>query len=213
MFTGIVESTGTLNAVAPGAAGVRLRIDLGPLAAGTVLGASISVAGVCLTVAAISGAQAEFDVIPETISRTTLGERKPGDRVNLERALRVGDRLDGHFVQGHVDGTAEVVRVVSDGRERVVFLTPEEPLIPYLVPKGSVTIDGVSLTIAHVGEGSFSVALIPTTLERTTLAMLQLGDRVNIESDIIARTVVHHLSGAGAARGLTLERLQAAGFA
>jgi riboflavin synthase len=153
-----------------------------------------------------------FDVITETLQRTTLGRKHVGDRVNLERSLKVGDRLDGHFVQGHIDGTAAVIEVRRSDREYVIGLRPDEHLTPYMVPKGSVAIDGVSLTIAEVHHGDFTVALIPTTIERTTLSTLAVGDLVNIESDIIARTIVHQLAQMTEAGSLTLDALQKAGF-
>ncbi len=215
MFTGIVESSGTVTAVSNAPGGRRLAVDVGAMAAECALGASVAVSGVCLTVAAARPPVLEFDVITETLEKSTLGRLAVGGRVNLERSLRVGDRLDGHFVQGHVDGRATVVRVTRSAKEWVVALRAEAHLRPCIVPKGSITIDGVSLTVAAVEADSFSVALIPTTLERTTLGALAAGDVVNIESDIVARTVVHWLEqrGEGISRtGLTLDRLKEAGF-
>ncbi len=212
MFTGIIERMGTIVSATPVAGGRRLRVDVGPVAQDCSLGASIAVSGVCLTVAQLDGQTVDFDVITETLDRTVLGSKGAGDRVNLERSLRAGDRLDGHFVQGHVDGTATVDRIISSPRESVIWLEPEEALRAYMIPKGSVAIDGVSLTIAAVERGRFSVALIPTTLDVTTLAAMKKGDRVNVESDILARTIVHHLQAMGASGGLTLEALQRAGF-
>jgi len=212
MFTGIIERTGTITATTAASGGRRLRVDVGPIAADTELGASIAVSGVCLTVAHVDGTVVDFDVITETLERTTLGGRKPGDAVNLERSLRAGDRLDGHFVQGHVDGTGTVDKVIASSKEHVVWIRPESHLRPYMIPKGSVAIDGVSLTIASVQGELFSVALIPTTLELTTFGKLARGDRVNLESDILARTIVHHLQAMSAAGGLTMESLQRAGF-
>lgn len=212
MFTGIVELTGTVRDSRVVAGGRRLRIELGPIASECKNGDSVCVQGVCLTVAAVTENSLEFDVITETLQRTTLGRKHVGDRVNLERSLKVGDRLDGHFVQGHVDGTAAVTAVRRSDREYVIGLRPEERLAPYMVPKGSVAIDGVSLTIAEVHHGDFTVALIPTTLERTTLTTLRVGDLVNIESDIIARTIVHQLKQMTEAGSLTLDALQKAGF-
>ena len=212
MFTGIIERKGTITNVGTVPGGRRLRVDVGPMAAECVLGASIAVSGVCLTVAQISGHEIDFDVITETLDRTVLGGKAVGGFVNLERSLRVGDRLDGHFVQGHVDGTAIVDQVISTARETVIWLAPDDSVRSYMIPKGSVSIDGVSLTIAGVEPTRFSVALIPTTLELTTLTQLKKGDRVNIESDILARTIVHHLQSIGEAGGLTLETLQRAGF-
>ncbi len=169
--------------------------------------------GVCLTVASALDGTLEFDVIRETLETSTLEHRRVGDRVNLERSLRVGDRLDGHFVQGHVDGIARVARVQSSAMEWAVWIEPEAPLLSYVIPKGSVAVDGVSLTIATVDRSLFSVALIPTTLERTTLPSLKVDDRVNIETDIIVRAVVHHLLGVSSSGGLTLDALREAGFA
>ncbi|MBI4718833.1 MAG: riboflavin synthase [Planctomycetes bacterium] len=211
MFTGIIEHRGAIAATEPAPGGRRLRIDVGGMAAELAPGASVAVSGVCLTVAAVAGAAAEFDVIRETLARTTLGDKRRGDGVNLERSLRVGDRLDGHFVQGHVDGVSTVQRVISSPREWVVWLDTPDDLAGCIVPKGSVALDGVSLTIAEVGSGGFSVALIPTTLARTTLARLAAGDRVNIETDVLVRAVVHNLSRGG--QGLTLSALREAGFA
>ena len=169
--------------------------------------------GVCLTVTAIGKQSLSFDVIRETLAKSTLGSKSAGDRVNLERSLRVGDRLDGHFVQGHVDGTATVERVRASPQEHLVWLRPEASLVPYLIPKGSVCVDGVSLTIAAVEQALFAVAMIPTTLERTTLSSLSASHQVNIETDIITRTIVHHLSETAAGGDVTLRALKEAGFA
>lgn len=213
MFTGIVERTGIVTDARPVSAGRRLRVDAGPMADECAPGSSVCLSGVCLTVAASSGKELAFDLIAETLETSTLGSKRVGDRVNLERSLRVSDRFDGHFVQGHVDGTAAVDRVRSSSREYVLWLRPESSLTPYIIPKGSVAVDGVSLTIAAVENGMFSVALIPTTLERTTLSSLTVGDLVNIETDIITRTIVYRLSEMSTAGGLTLDVLREAGFA
>ncbi|MCH8261294.1 MAG: riboflavin synthase [Planctomycetes bacterium] len=167
----------------------------------------------CLTVADRTAQTLAFDVVAETLGKSTLGSKRPGDRVNLERSLQVGDRLDGHFVQGHVDGTACVTRIVSNPREHVVWLRPQPCLRPYMIPKGSVAVDGVSLTLAAVENHDISVALIPTTLDGTTLSSLAVGDSVNIETDIIARTVVQRLSDLSDGGRLTLDTLEKAGFA
>lgn len=190
MFTGIVETTGRIEESRAVAGGRRLRVDAGVVAEGARVGDSIGVQGICLTVAAVDGAKLSFDVISETLQRSNLGEKTVGDRLNLERSLCVGDRLDGHWVQGHVDGIATVVEMRRSEVEYVVFLRPAAELVPYVIPKGSITLDGVSLTIAEVRKDDFSVALIPTTLERTTLGALAVGSRVNVESDILARTIV-----------------------
>ena len=213
MFTGIVEHVGAIIDTRSVSGGRRLRVDVGPMVADSAHGASICVSGVCLTVAGNLGQELEFDVIPETLEKSTLGSKRMGDRVNLERSLQVGDRLDGHFVQGHVDGRAIVDRVQASAREYVIWLRPGHALVPYIVPKGSVAVDGVSLTIAAIEEGSFSVALTPTTLERTTLSLLTTRDSVNIETDIIVRTIIHHLGHLAAPGGLTVDTLREAGFA
>jgi riboflavin synthase len=213
MFTGIVERTGAITDTRSVSGGRLLRIDAGDMAKECALGSSVCVSGVCLTVTEASGKELAFDVIAETLRTSTLGTKRTGDRVNLERSLRPADRLDGHFVQGHVDGQATVDRVLASPCEHTVWLRPEASLTRYIIPKGSIAIDGVSLTVAAVDGGAFSVAFIPTTLERTTLADLAAGNRVNIETDIIARTVVHWLSGMSATGGLTLDRLREAGFA
>lgn len=194
MFTGIVESTGLLTDTAPSAAGRRLRVEIGPVSKECKPGDSISVSGVCLTVAAITGSSVEFDVIGETLARTTLGTWKAGDRVNIERSLRVGDRFDGHFVQGHVDGTATVESLADAAGEFLIWLRPQDVIRPYIIPKGSVAIDGVSMTIAAMRGPLFSIALIPTTLQRTTLGELRAGDVVNIETDVVVRTIVHRMT-------------------
>jgi len=213
LFTGIVERVGTITDIRPVPGGCRLRVDVGEIARECMPGASICVSGVCLTVTDIAGSVLTFDVITETLEKSTLGLKRPGDRVNLERSLKADGRLDGHFVQGHVDGRAVVERVRSSPREHVVWLRPDTSLGPYIVPKGSVAVDGVSLTIAAVEGGLFSIALIPTTLERTTLLRAGAGDQVNIETDIIARTVVHWLSRVSDGSGLTIESLREAGLA
>jgi len=212
VFTGIVELSGTVRDTRVAAGGRRLHVDAGSIAKECKNGDSVCVQGVCLTVTAVMGESLAFDVIAETLQRTTLGRKHVGDRVNLERSLKVGDCLDGHFVQGHVDGTAAVIEVRHSDREYVISLHPDEHLTPYMVPKGSVAIDGVSLTIVEVRDGDFTVALIPTTLERTTLSTLSVGDLVNIESDIIARTIVHQLTQMVESGGLRLGAMQKAGL-
>ena len=213
MFTGIVEFAGVVRASTAITEGRRLVIDVGPVAPDCPLGASVCVSGVCLTVTGGTPDSLSFDVVTETLRMSTLGGIRPGGRVNIERALPVDGRFDGHFVQGHVDATGSVDHVESSGGEWVVWIKPVPRILPYLVPKGSVAIDGISLTIAGVRNGLFSVALIPTTLAMTTAADWRAGALVNIETDIIARTVVHRLSVFSRAGGLTIEQLQKAGLA
>lgn len=213
MFTGIVERTGTIAAIRTVTGGRHLRVDVGPMAGECAIGSSVCVSGVCLTVVQTAGTELAFDVITETLEKSTLGAKRAGDRVNLERSLRASDRFDGHFVQGHVDGRARVGRIEASAREHVVWLRGESTFMTYIIPKGSVSIDGISLTIAAVEGGAFSVALIPTTLERTTLSLLRTGDEVNIETDIITRTIVHRLTQMSGSGGLTFEALREAGLA
>ncbi len=223
MFTGIVQALGTIQSAADTGAGRRLVVALAELAAAPIArGDSVCISGVCLTAVKCAAGVAHFDVITETLKRSTLGGKKPQDRVNLELSLRGDSFVGGHFVQGHVDAVARVVAVREDARDwRVTFGVPAECMV-YLIPKGSVAVDGVSMTIAEVGEGTFTLAVIPTTLEKTTLAKLRVGDQVNVETDILARTVVHYLqqmSGrgggtlGGADAGITLAKLQELGMA
>jgi riboflavin synthase len=201
VFTGIIIERGRLIAdPAPsGQGGVRLEIGLSPALAGQLsIGDSLAVAGVCLTITEKSSGALSVELSPETLSRATLGDLRRGSEVNLEPPLRMGDPLGGHWVQGHVDGTARVVdrRDLTDHRELAFSIPPE--LEPLLVEKGSVTIDGVSLTISALGPDRFEVALIPHTLEVTTLSALTVGDRVNLEVDVLGK-YVHRIL---AARGL-----------
>lgn len=214
MFTGIIENAGRIVSTREVPGGRTLCVDAGNVADGIRLGDSVAVNGVCLTVTRADGDALDFDVIHETLRKTTLGDLAAGHRVNLERSLRAGQTLDGHFVQGHVDATATVERIEASAKEHIVWLRPGEHALPYIIPKGSVAIDGVSLTIAEVSGPLFSVALIPTTITITTFADMKQGTRVNIETDIIARTVVHHLQGLGSAiGGLTMDALKSAGMA
>jgi len=218
MFAGIVEGTGRVAQADRSAIGMRLRIDLGPLAEGLTPGASVAVNGVCLTLVDLHGSVAAFDVVLETLRLTNLGRLQTGQRVNLERSLRVGDRIDGHFVQGHIDGCGTVAKVERGSGDYLVWVRVDEALSPYIVRKGSVAVDGVSLTVVDAGPDWFCVALIPTTLERTVLGERRPGDTVNIETDILARLVVSRLAQMSAPpdpkySSLTLERLRDAGFA
>lgn len=213
MFTGIVQHVGQVRAVRATGASQRVTIDLGPLAEGLAVGDSVAVAGVCLTAAAVDGVCAEFDVVPATTARSTLAALRAGSKVNLERSLRVDRGLEGHIVQGHVDGTA-TVRRLQRGTDWVVQFTCPRELSDAMVPRGSVAVDGVSLTVKDVRDGEFSVALIPTTLEATTLGALAVGDVVNVETDILAKYVARYLARrATPPGGLTLEKLREHGFA
>jgi riboflavin synthase len=191
MFTGIVERTVRIASVSDGTGFVRLN-----LAAewnDVRLGESVAVNGVCLTVAEITPPMIGFDVIPETLSKTNLGLLKAGDMVNVERSLRAGDRIDGHFVQGHVDATAKLLEQHASEKEWRLVIHPPSELMKFVAPKGSVTLDGVSLTVANVAKDRFEVAPIPTTLNLTTLGSRQIGWPFNFEADVLSKTIVSWL--------------------
>ena len=182
MFTGLVSETGKISALDHG----RLRIEAPvPLEHGS----SIAVNGVCLTVVEIDDEGFEVDVMEETLRRSSLGALAHGDSVNLETPLRVGDPLDGHMVQGHVDGTGKVAELRDEGTSRVVRIEAPPELLRYVVEKGSIAVDGVSLTVSAVDDGAFEVSLIPETLERTTLGEATSGRIVNLEVDVLAKYV------------------------
>jgi riboflavin synthase len=189
MFTGLVEALGTIEAAEPQDGGLRLWIDAGALEAEPLVGDSVAVDGCCLTVVARKGAGLAFDAIPETLRRTTLGRRGVGDAVNLELPLLPTDRLGGHFVQGHVDAVTEVTDRCAEGADVVMTFRMPAELARQIVEKGSIAIDGVSMTVAGVSADAFSVALIPHTLAVTTLGLRQPGDTVNLEGDILAKYI------------------------
>jgi riboflavin synthase len=208
MFTGLVTDLGTIE-----------RLTTGPVTdlwiassypGDFVLGESIACDGVCLTVVEFSGQRFKVQAAPETLRRTTLGSWAPGTKVNLERALRMGDRLGGHWVQGHVDGVGTVLEARAEGGSWWMSFTLPSELAPFFVEKGSVCIDGVSLTLTAVGADRFSVMLIPETQQRTSLGRKQPGHKVNLEADIIGKYVARMMGGRG---GLTIEQLRAAGLA
>ena len=186
MFTGIVREIGTVEELERNDGGARLRVRAG-LAGELGEGDSVSVSGACLTVASVADGTFEADVANQTLSVTTLGELEPGAPVNLEPPLKAGDPLGGHLVQGHVDGTGEVRGVQGDGIARRLRLAVPHELGRFIVERGSVTVDGVSLTVAALADDGFEVSLIPETLERTTLGGVANGERVNLEVDVIAR--------------------------
>lgn len=191
MFTGLVEALGRIERVEPEGAGCRLAIRWDGLPENDPfqLGESVAVNGCCLTVVSADRGLFEVQAGPETLARTNLGARRAGDRVNLERALRVGDRLGGHFVQGHVDTTATLSERRPEGEWEFLAFAIGREWDPLLVPRGSIAVDGVSLTLVTVEPGRFSVMLIPHTLAATTLGLLRPGDAVNIEADMLARHV------------------------
>lgn len=190
MFTGLVQSLGTVAALEPLAGGARLRIDAGGLDLGDVaVGDSIAVNGCCLTAVTVEGSEFTCHLTAETLSRTSFGTLRPGVLVNLERPMKAGGRFDGHIVQGHVDGVGKVVRLARDERAAELAVSVPGGLLRYLVEKGSITVDGVSLTVAGLRGRVFTVALIPYTLERTNLHAARPGTRVNLEVDVIAKYV------------------------
>jgi len=194
MVTGIVEELGTIAGVDRGTDSARLTVR-GPLVTSDAThGASIAVNGVCLTVVEHADGEFTVDVMAETLSRSSLGSLRAGDRVNLERAMAAGGRFGGHVVQGHVDGTAQVLERVPGDRWEILRLILPAGLARYVVEKGSITVDGVSLTVASVVDTSFTVSLIPTTLDLTTLGHKGIGDLVNLEVDVLAKYVERLMS-------------------
>ena len=185
MFTGIVRELGTVD----GFDGSRLVVAAPETAASAAVGDSVAVAGVCLTVVERGEGRLAFDVVPETLSRTALGSLRPGGTVNLEPSLRVGDQLGGHVVQGHVDAVGSVRSVTPEGDSRRIWVDAPETVVRYCIEKGSIAVDGVSLTVAAFDDEGFEVALIPHTLAVTTLGGLEPGDEVNLEADVLGKVV------------------------
>ena len=198
MFTGLVSAIGVVRQASRRAGGTRLGIEAGDLATELAEGDSVAVNGVCLTATAIDGPTFSADVMAETLDRSSLEPLAQGDRVNLELPLRAADRLGGHIVQGHVDGVGEVRSIAPDGFARLLEIAADPALLRYVVEKGSIAVDGVSLTVAAIAADSFTVSLIPETLERTTLGSVELGRRVNLEVDVLAKYVEKLASGRSA---------------
>jgi riboflavin synthase len=195
MFTGIIEGTARVKSVSKSKKGAdtTLRIGLGKLSRGLKKGDSVCVSGACLTVTKLSRGDADFEMVAETTRRTSLGGLRPGDRVNIERSLRVGDRLEGHFVLGHVDGTGIIDEITRLQSETKIWIELDSALVESVVPKGSIAVDGVSLTLVDVDDDRVSISLIPHTLKATTLGQRSRGDRVNIEADILGKYVAHNM--------------------
>jgi riboflavin synthase len=189
MFTGLVEEMGTVRERTPTAAGARLVIGCTVVRDGLAIGDSVAVNGACLTVVALTADTFAVDCVEETLRRTSVGDREPGDHVHLERAMRVGDRLGGHIVQGHVDGTGTVRAIIPEGDGVLMSVQAPDEVLRYVVEKGSITVDGVSLTVALREPDGFTIALIPHTMEVTTLGPDALGRRVNLEADVVAKYV------------------------
>ena len=216
MFTGIIEGSGTLTALRPMGAGRRLAIEAEFELAGSKVGDSFCVSGACLTAVTIAGRRFEVDVAPETIARTTLGAARVGERVNLERALRLSDRIDGHLVSGHIDGTGVIASRETLGNAVIVALGVPEELARQMIVKGSVAVDGISLTINRLEPGRIEVSVIPHTAALTTIGFKPVGARVNVETDMIGKYVEKFLAARPAgdppAAGLTMEALMRAGY-
>lgn len=215
MFTGIVEAVQPVTQIAQAPGGRRIAIDLGQLAEDAHLGDSICVDGVCLTISALTGTVATFDVMAETVRVSTLAQLRARTRVNLERALAANGRFGGHIVQGHVDGVGYVDQIEQDPSKHVLWIRCQPDLMAVMIPKGSVAISGVSLTIVGVEEERFSVWLIPTTLRETNLGELEPGRPVNLEADIISKWICRKLDAlaGGKPSSLTLDKLREHGFA
>ena len=220
MFTGIVEGLGTVADVRNRGSSLELTLDMGSLAEGVATGDSVAVSGVCLTATLIEGPRVSFDVVRETLDKTSLSAARRGHRFNVERALRLGDRLGGHLVQGHVDGTGVLEALDPEPGQTRLVVGFEPAMERSLLLKGSVAIDGISLTIATLDRNRFSVAIVPHTLENTNLADRRPGDRVNLELDMVGkwvRRLVDEVAGErgpgeGKPGGIDLGKLAEGGF-
>jgi riboflavin synthase len=213
MFTGIIEELGAVEAIEARANGARIRVRCTTVLEDSPAGASIAVNGVCLTAIELAAGGFAADVARETLSRSTLGQLKKGDLVNLERPLAAGGRLGGHIVQGHVDGVGEIVSVEQlGGGDWWLEVRVPAPLARYTAEKGSIAIDGISLTVATLESDVVSVSVIPHTYENTVLRVRRPGDRVNIECDILAKYVERLLGGRTGSAGLTEDKLRELGY-
>jgi riboflavin synthase len=219
MFSGLIDAIGEVHSVLTTNTGKTLVVRAPGCWESLQPGASVAIDGVCLTLTQSDASDGHFDVVAETLRTSTLGQCRSGSRVNLQKALSLGDRIDGHFVQGHVDAVARIDRVEDAAGESVWWFAPGPEAMAYIIPKGSVAIDGISLTVANIREERFSVALIPTTLRETTLSEKRVGSAVNVETDILARTVVGYLRSLGSRgtgsgeSGELMELLKKQGFA
>ena len=195
MFTGIIEGLGTIAGIRSAGQGKRLTVEADFLLDQTKIGDSISVSGACLTAVKIDGKRFEVDVSPETLQTTTFGQAKIGDRLNIERAMRLSDRIDGHLVSGHIDGTGVIKQKESLSNAVIISVEVGESLAQYMIIKGSVAMDGISLTLNTCESDNFSVSIIPHTAKLTTIGLKNKGDRVNIETDMIGKYVSRFMSG------------------
>jgi riboflavin synthase len=220
MFTGIIEGLGTISGIRPAGRGKRLTVLADFSLDQTKIGDSMAVNGACLTVVRIDGQRFEADLSPETLGASTFGKAQPGERLNLERAMRFSDRIDGHLVSGHIDGIGIVKNREKQGNALMLTVEVPEALSRYMIHKGSVAVDGISLTINGCDADSFSVQIIPHTADATTIGLKQTGDAVNIETDMIGKYVERFIRGAAvpegqkenAPSGIDMEFLAKAGF-
>lgn len=212
MFTGIIEEIGHIKSIKHGGRSVVLEIGACRVLEATQVGDSIATNGVCLTVTAMGNGFFSADVMPETMRRTGLGELRPGDRVNLERALCLNSRLGGHLVSGHIDGTGRIADRVQDENAIWITIAAAPEMLRYVIEKGSICIDGISLTVAYVDESVFKVSIIPHTQQETTLTGKRIGETVNLENDMIAKYVEKLMGKQKITGGLSLDFLQENGF-
>ena len=213
MFTGLIEAICIVKSVRRSGEVGLLTIDLGELADETKIGDSIAINGVCLTVAKLNGRVAAFELSSETLTKSTLGKLKASSPVNAELAIKAGGRFGGHIVQGHIDGVATIKAIIKRGQFADIKFAVKADLLDQMVTKGSVAVDGISLTIANMDGNSFGAAIIPETLEKTTLGRAKIGDVVNIETDIIVKTIKNQLEKIlPQGQKLTVERLKELGF-
>lgn len=208
----MIEETGVLERKVPSGSGIRLQIRARSVLDGLRIGDSVSANGICLTVVEIGSGGFSVQAVKETVENSTIPDWGIGKTLNLERSLALGDRMGGHIVQGHVDGVGTVKSIVRRELETSVKISTDSEIMRYVVHKGSIAVDGISLTVAGVEGDEFSVAIIPHTWENTNMRELRIGDRVNLETDILARYVEKFLEGGGKKSGLTEEALRRAGF-
>jgi riboflavin synthase len=212
MFTGLIQQVGSLAGKKPRRDGMSLVIRHAPWDSPLGVGESVAVQGACLTVTSLHAGEFSCDVLAETLKKTTLGDMSPGAKLNLERALRADERLGGHIVTGHIDGPGKVLSLAQKGADWILEVACGDELLSGIVSKGSIAIDGVSLTVADLRQKSFTVHLIPQTWSHTSLQALKTGREVNLETDIIGKYVQRYLGRMQGNKGVTMEKLQAAGF-
>lgn len=217
MFTGLIESVGTIRSMQNQGSHAVIAVELGSLTDKMQLGDSVAINGVCLTVTRLTHTIGSFDVSEETLKKSNIGSLRPNDKVNMERALQLGDRLGGHMVQGHVDGLGKVTSIQPSQDFIRIGVSASDSLLVQIVPKGSIAVNGISLTVAERTPNGFSVAIIPETAKTTTLSLAKVGDTVNLETDIIVKSVQQYINQMlgqdnNTPSGMTLEKLRQLGF-